>query len=203
MVMQCCVVFSSLPNICSDFCWSKFRLKGFIQSDGHGDLNPKYLTFILSFRISVWLLSFVLAAVFVLSSSACLYPLPLCTYMYINHSWIFYAWMHIPVCVLCCPYIPLMCLSLSPMCACASQPPVEGRPSLPITDFHRDWQFRWHDLRPQHSRLQLLRRRWEKLRRRWWWRLRLRRWEQKERQRNWFEASQKVRWRDAQMAPLD
>lgn len=77
------------------------------------------------------------------------------------------------------------------LCACLSQPPIEGRPPLLIRDLHRDWQFRRHDLRSQHQRLELLRGRRPELGWWWWrWRLRLRR-------RSWSRASQEARRRDA------
>lgn len=61
-----------------------------------------------------------------------------------------------PVCV-CAILLPLVHVSLSSLCACVSQPPIKGRPPLPIRDVHRDWQFERHDLRPQHQRIKLLR----------------------------------------------
>lgn len=60
------------------------------------------------------------------------------------------------------------------LCVFVSQPPVEGRPPLQIKLYHRDWQFRWHDLRSQHQRLKFF---WggEPVLRWRFWRLELRR----------------------------
>lgn len=56
-----------------------------------------------------------------------------------------------------------------------SQPPVDGSPPLQIKHIHRDWQFRWYDLRCQHQRLKFFFRGEPQLRWRRWWRLVLRR----------------------------
>lgn len=109
------------------------------------------------------------------------------------------------VCAMLFPPPPVACLPVPSVCAmCVSQPPVEGRPPLPIRDVHRDWQFRRHDLRGQHQRPELLRGRGPELGRRrrgrWLW---LSGWGQTERQKRWCEASQEACWKDAQVAPMD
>ncbi len=108
---------------------------------------------------------------------------------------------------LCVCYVALTSPAAPRPCCvymCVSQPSVKVRPPLPIRDVHRDWQFRWHDLRSQHQRPQLLRGGGPKLGwRRWRWRLWLRRWGQTERQKHWCEASQGDCWRGIHMAPTN
>lgn len=114
------------------------------------------------------------------------------------------------VCLFVCSMLllpsPWCHVSLSPLCVhmCVSQPPVEGRPPLPIRDVHRDWQFGRHDLRGQHQGPELLRGGGTELgrrRRRWWLRLRRRR--QPGRRKHWYQASLEDCWRDVHMAPMD
>lgn len=75
------------------------------------------------------------------------------------------------------------------VCMCMSQPPIKGYPPLQINNVYRDWQFRWHDLRPQHPRFKLFLWGEPQLGWGWWWWLWLRKWGQRGTQIYWCQAS--------------
>lgn len=93
----------------------------------------------------------------------------LCARLDASGSWIVHTFIWWPLCV------PDFDLVDAWLFVFVSQPPVEGSPPLQIKHIHRDWQFRWHDLRSQHQRLKFLFRGEPEFRRRRWWRLSLRR----------------------------